>query len=159
MTGPGIINRYEGTDLSTVPQPQCDQIGRFIGFWATFQSLWQQLICPNLPHSQAIFIKVSKSLIFLKKQNQGNFYRHLAIFFWSHCTAITLLLLGYYQRLLPTQMSRTSKTSKPMIRKIIRTNSADIKGSSRDLSKTSKTIFTQNRSDVFVMNRALARLQ
>ena len=30
---------------------QCDQIGRFIGLWAPFQSLWQQLICPNLPHS------------------------------------------------------------------------------------------------------------
>ena len=30
---------------------QCDQIGRFIGLWATFQSLWQQLICPNLLHS------------------------------------------------------------------------------------------------------------
>ena len=30
---------------------QCDQIGRFIGLWATFKSLWQQLICPNLPHS------------------------------------------------------------------------------------------------------------
>ena len=30
---------------------QCDQIGRFIGLWATFQSLWQQLICPILPHS------------------------------------------------------------------------------------------------------------
>ena len=43
---------------------QCDQIGRFIGLWATFQNLWQQLICPNLPHSQAIFVKVSKSIIF-----------------------------------------------------------------------------------------------
>ena len=30
---------------------QCDQIGRFIGPWATLQSLWQQLICPNLLHS------------------------------------------------------------------------------------------------------------
>ena len=27
---------------------QCDQIGRFIALWANFQSLWQQLICPNL---------------------------------------------------------------------------------------------------------------
>ena len=27
---------------------QCDQIGQFIGLWANFQSLWQQLICPNL---------------------------------------------------------------------------------------------------------------
>ena len=27
---------------------QSDEIGRFIGLWATFQSLWQHLICPNL---------------------------------------------------------------------------------------------------------------
>ena len=30
---------------------QCDQIGRFIELWATFSSLWQQLICSNLAHS------------------------------------------------------------------------------------------------------------
>ena len=30
---------------------QCDQIGRFIGLWATFQNLWQQLVYPNLPHT------------------------------------------------------------------------------------------------------------
>ena len=59
---------------------QYDQIGRFIRLWATFWSIWQQLICPNLPHSQAIFEKVSKSLIFLVKTFLGNFYRHLAIF-------------------------------------------------------------------------------
>ena len=34
-----------------VSELQCDQIGQFIGLWATFQSLWQQLICPNLQHS------------------------------------------------------------------------------------------------------------
>ena len=56
------------------------QIGRFIGLWATFQSLWQQLFCPNLTHSLAIFVKVSKSLIFLVKSLSGNFYRHLATF-------------------------------------------------------------------------------
>ena len=44
---------------------QCDQIGRYIGLWVTFQSLWQQLACPNILHSSAIFVKVSKSLIFL----------------------------------------------------------------------------------------------
>ena len=26
---------------------QCDRIGRFIELLATFQSLWQQLYCPN----------------------------------------------------------------------------------------------------------------
>ena len=63
---------------------QCDQIGRFLGLWATFLSLWQQLVCPNLPHSQTILVKVSKCLIFLVKSFLVKFYRHLAIFFWSH---------------------------------------------------------------------------
>ena len=31
-----------------------------------------------------MFVKVSKSLIFLVKSFLGNFYRHLAIFYWSH---------------------------------------------------------------------------
>ena len=51
----------------------CDQIGRFIGLWATFSSLWQQLICPNLPHSKAIFVKVSKFIIFLVKSFWATF--------------------------------------------------------------------------------------
>ena len=63
---------------------QCDQIGRFIGLGATFQSLRPQLICPNLLHSKAIFVKVSKSLIFLVKLFLGNFYGHLAILQWPH---------------------------------------------------------------------------
>ena len=46
---------------------QCDQIGRFIALWTTIQSLWQLSICPNLLHSSAIFVKVSKSVIFLVK--------------------------------------------------------------------------------------------
>ena len=38
----------------------------------------------------SIFVKVSKSIIFLLKSFLGNFYRHLAIFFWSHCTRMSL---------------------------------------------------------------------
>ena len=30
------------------------------------------------------FVKVSKSFIFLVKSFLGHFYRHLAIFYWSH---------------------------------------------------------------------------
>ena len=63
---------------------QCDQIGRFIGLWASIQSIWPQLICPNLLHSFAIFVKVSKSFIFLVKFFLANFHINLAIFFWSH---------------------------------------------------------------------------
>ena len=50
---------------------QCDQIRRFIGLWA-------------------IFVKVLKSIIFLMKSFLGNFYRFLAIFFWSHWWRLTL---------------------------------------------------------------------
>ena len=60
-----------------VGHKQREQIGRFIGIRSTF-GLWQQLICPNLPHSQAIFVKVSKSIIFLVKSFLGNFCGHLA---------------------------------------------------------------------------------
>ena len=71
---------------------QCGQIGRFNRLWATFRSLWQQLNCPNLPYSCAIFVKVSKSLIFLVKSFLGNFYRHLATFYWSHWSCITWIM-------------------------------------------------------------------
>ena len=64
---------------------QCHQIGRFIALWATFQSLWYQLFCPNCPHFEAFFVKVSKSFIVLAKSFLGNFYRHLATIYWSHC--------------------------------------------------------------------------
>ena len=59
---------------------QCDQIWRFIGLGATFKSFWQQLICPNLSHSKGIFVKESKSIIFLVKSILGKFYRYFAIF-------------------------------------------------------------------------------
>ena len=58
--------------------------------WAIYWTLdkflkpWAAIKFPNLPHSWAIFVKVSKSIIFLVKSFLGNFYRHLAIFFWSH---------------------------------------------------------------------------
>ena len=62
---------------------QCDQIWRFISLWATFQSLWQQLFCPN-NHVMVIFVWLSKSFIFLVKSFLGNFYSHWATFYLSH---------------------------------------------------------------------------
>ena len=35
-------------------------------------------------YSKAIFVKVLKSIIFCSEIILGNFYRHLAISFWSH---------------------------------------------------------------------------
>ena len=53
--------------------------------WAIYWTLGNVLkpmakVCPNLPHSWAIFVKVSKSLFFLVKSFLGNFYRHLVTF-------------------------------------------------------------------------------
>ena len=52
--------------------------------WATIQSWWQQLFYPNCPHCWAIFENVSKSFIFLVYTFLGKFYRHFAIYIWSH---------------------------------------------------------------------------
>ena len=62
---------------------QCDQIGRFIARWATFQSQWQQLFYPNCPHLYEIFWKGVKIFHFSSEIILGHFYRHLATFFWS----------------------------------------------------------------------------
>ena len=62
---------------------KCDQIGRFIALWATFQSLRPQLICPNLLNSSVIFVKVSKSLIFFN------------LIFWATFKDIGQLFTGH----------------------------------------------------------------
>ena len=59
---------------------QCDQIVRFFALWGKFL---KPLATINLHKSLtflAIFVKVSKSIIFVVKLFWGNFYRHLAIF-------------------------------------------------------------------------------
>ena len=55
---------------------QCDQIGQFIGLWATFQSLWQQLVYPNLPYC--------KGIKFFNFSSKKTFSRHLVTYYWSH---------------------------------------------------------------------------
>ena len=59
---------------------QCDQIGRFIGLWATFQSPWPTIILPKYPTFLDNFCKGVKIYHFLKKSILGHFSRHLAIF-------------------------------------------------------------------------------
>ena len=90
---PGVINSHgHSPHLTACWSPTCSlttaasvtTLGDLFDFGQLFKALGQQLICPNLPHSQAIFEKVSKSFIFPLKSYLGNFYRHLAIFFWSH---------------------------------------------------------------------------
>ena len=72
---------------------QCDQIGRFFALWATIQSWWPQLFWPNCPFL-AIFVRVSKSFIFLVKLFLGNFFRHLTIFLPATLYITHLMSLG-----------------------------------------------------------------
>ena len=69
-------------------QKQCDQIGQFITLWATFQSPWQQLFCPNCHHILGNFCKFVKIFHFTSQILLGNFYRHLATFYWSHWSKV-----------------------------------------------------------------------
>ena len=62
-------------------------VTRFGDFFCTLGDFLKRLATINLPKSHTFlgnFVKVSKSFIFLVKSFLGNFYRHLAIFFWSH---------------------------------------------------------------------------
>ena len=56
------------------------RLGDLLDFGPLFKAFGNNLICPNLPHSQAIFVKVSKFIIFLVHSFLGNFYRLLVIF-------------------------------------------------------------------------------
>ena len=62
-----------------------------VPFWAIYCMLGNfskpvaTTILPKWPTFLGNFLKVSKSFIFLVKSFWGNFYRHLATFYWSHC--------------------------------------------------------------------------
>ena len=62
---------------------QCDQIGRFIALWPTFQSQWQQLFCPNCPHFRQ-FLKRCWNLTFFLWNN-----------FWATFIVIWQLFTGH----------------------------------------------------------------
>ena len=59
---------------------QCDQIGQFIGLWATFLKPLAAINLPKFPIFLCNFLQVSTFIIFLVKSFLGNFYRHLVIF-------------------------------------------------------------------------------
>ena len=48
------LDKFNTVEVCTYTRDQanqCAQIVQFIGLWADFQSLWQQLVYPNVPHS------------------------------------------------------------------------------------------------------------
>ena len=70
-------------------------------YW-TLHNFSKPLATINLPKSSTvlgIFVKVSKSIIFLMKSFLGNFNRHLVIFFWSHWLDTTFDCDGYAMKI------------------------------------------------------------
>ena len=63
---------------------QSDQIGRFIGLWATYQRLVETISLAKSTTFLGNFCKGVKIFNFLAKSFLGNFYRHMANFYWSH---------------------------------------------------------------------------
>ena len=74
---------------------QCDQIGQFIALWATFQSLWQQLFCPNCVTALDKFFKGVKIFHF---SSEIVFGQLLQIFgYFLLVTLITCLFFIYFR--------------------------------------------------------------
>ena len=59
------------------------RLGDFLGFGQLFKSFGNNKFAQIILR---LFVKVSKYIIFQMKSFLGNFYRHLAIFFWLHWT-------------------------------------------------------------------------
>ena len=85
------------------------------GIYWTLGNFLKPLLTINLPKSATFlgnFVKVSKSLFFLVKSFIGNFYRHLAAFYWSHCWSVNLrrpkLARFESQNLICTEMRQTT---------------------------------------------------
>ena len=70
---------------SAVACLQCDQNGQFIRLWATFIKPLATINLSKSPTFLGNFCKGVKIYHFIVKSFLGNFYRYLAIFFWSHC--------------------------------------------------------------------------
>ena len=67
--------------------------------WAIYWTLGnflKPLAKINLPKSLKFLGNFCIAIIFLVKSFLGNFYRHLAIFYWSHCSYPTYWLFGCY---------------------------------------------------------------
>ena len=73
------------TALVAVAVVQCDQIGRFIALWVLFKACGNNYLA-QITHILGNFCKGHKIFhFFLVKSCLGNFYKHLATFYWSHC--------------------------------------------------------------------------
>ena len=70
------------TALVAVAVVQCDQIGRFIALWVLFKACGNNYLA-QITHILGNFWKGVTFFKFLEKSFLGNFYRHLATFFWS----------------------------------------------------------------------------
>ena len=68
---------------------QCDQIGRFFCFLGKHSKLMASIILPKLPTLVGNFCKGVKIIHYSSEIILGNFYKHLAIFYWSHCFEAT----------------------------------------------------------------------
>ena len=69
------------------------RLGNLLDFGTLFKAFANNYL-PKTPTFFSNFCKGAKSLIFLVKSFWGNFYRHLAIIFWSHWLLATVVHLA-----------------------------------------------------------------
>ena len=66
------------------------RLGDFLDFGLLFKAFGNNYFVQISHIVTQYFAKVSKSIIFLVKSFLGNFYRHLATFYWSHWQSVNL---------------------------------------------------------------------
>ena len=86
-------NDYISFNLASiwVEASSVTRLDNLLDFGQHFKAFGNILFAQIYLHSHSIFVKVSKSLIFLVKSFLGNFYKHLAIFYWSHWRQVSII--------------------------------------------------------------------
>ena len=91
---PNILDFVEGITMKAEKEVPWDLLSNHLRAskpvwpdWATFWCLWQQLFCPKSPTSLGNFRKAVEIFHFSGETIFGKHIgRHLATFYWSHCS-------------------------------------------------------------------------
>ena len=75
-----FLMEFPAVKVSIACESSVTRLGDLLDFEQLFKAFGNNYFAQNILHSWAIFVKVTKVLIFVVKSFLGNFYRHLAIF-------------------------------------------------------------------------------
>ena len=91
-----LVNTHHATNSIQSEKSSVPRFGDFVHFGQPFKAGGNNNFTQITHIVRGIFVKVSKSFIFLVNSCLGNFYRHLTIFIWSHWRRVSALLRNLF---------------------------------------------------------------